>query len=55
VVWEAYLDPLTSERIKSGQRLGDEYQGANLLVVKWRLYEAGVRLAMVVNELLPEN
>jgi hypothetical protein len=47
----AYLVPGTKTQIKPGERLGDEYQEANLLVVKWRLYEAGVRLAMVLNEI----
>jgi S1/P1 Nuclease len=30
--------------------LGDEYQAKSLPVAKRRLYQAGVRLAMVLNE-----
>jgi hypothetical protein len=47
----AYLVPGTKTRLKSGAILEEDYQAANLLVVKWRLYEAGVRLASVLNEL----
>jgi hypothetical protein len=47
---QAYQDPLTGARIKPGADLSDAYQEANLLAVKWRLYEAGARLAMVLNE-----
>jgi hypothetical protein len=52
---EAYRDPVTGERIKPGARLGDGYQAANLPVVKRRLYQAGVRLAMVLNGLWAED
>jgi hypothetical protein len=47
---EAYQDPATAKRIKSGTKLADAYQDANLPVVRRRLYQAGVRLAMVLNE-----
>ena len=38
-------------RIKPGTKLGAAYQDANLPVVKRRLYQAGVGLAMVLNEI----
>jgi hypothetical protein len=47
---EAYQDPKTGNRIKSGTKLGDEYQAKNLPVVRQRLAQAGVRLAIVLNE-----
>ena len=50
---KAYQDPVTGQRIKSGQKLGDAYQKASLPLVKQRLYQAGVRLAMVLNEAFP--
>ena len=37
----------------SGTKLGDKYQETNLPVVKRRLYQAGARLAMVLNEAFP--
>jgi hypothetical protein len=42
-------------RLKSGQQLGDAYAylEANLPVVRQRLYQASVRLALVLNEALP--
>jgi hypothetical protein len=46
----AYLIPGTDQRIKSGQKLGAEYQAEHLPVVRVRLCQAGVRLAMVLNE-----
>jgi hypothetical protein len=46
----AYQDPATGQRIKPGAKLGDAYQEKNLPVVKQRLYQAGVRLAWVLNE-----
>ena len=49
---EAYQDPKTGNRIKSGTKLGDEYQAKNLLVVRQRLAKAGARLAKVSNEAL---
>src|SRR3954451_2420292 len=51
---EAYRVPETGERLKSGQKLSDAYLNANLPVVRRRLYQAGVRLAMVRNEAFPE-
>jgi nuclease S1 len=47
---EAYVDPLTGQRIKSGAKLGLEYHNKNIPVVKERMYRAGVRLAKVLNE-----
>jgi nuclease S1 len=47
---EAYQDPKTGNRIKSGTKLSDEYQAKNVPVVRQRMVEAGVRLAMVLNE-----
>ena len=47
---QAYQVPETGKRLKSGQKLGDAYLEANLPVVRQRLYQGGVRLAMVLNE-----
>ena len=47
---EAYQDPETGNRMKSGAKLGDAYYEKNLKVAKRRLYQAGVRLAWVLNE-----
>jgi hypothetical protein len=47
---EAYQEPMTGVRIKSGTKLGDAYQKKNLPVVRERLALAGVRLAKVLNE-----
>ncbi len=47
---EAYVDPGTGERIKSGAELGLEYHDKNIPVVKERMYLAGMRLAKVLNE-----
>jgi hypothetical protein len=52
---QAYQVPETDKRLKPGQKLGDAYLNANLPVVRERLYQAGVRLAMVLNEALPAN
>jgi hypothetical protein len=52
---EAYSIPGTNKRLKSGQKLGDEYQAKHLPVVRRRLYQAGVRLAMILNEAFEEN
>ena len=46
----AYKDPATGRKIKPGHKLGDSYQAANLPVARRRLYQGGVRLAMVLNE-----
>jgi hypothetical protein len=47
---EAYQDPQTGKRIKSGTKLGDAYHAKNLPVARQRLAQAGMRLAMVLNE-----
>ena len=49
---EAYQDPATGQRTKPGVKLGNAYQDRSLPVVKRRLYQAGVRLAMMLNEAL---
>ena len=49
---EAYMDLRTGERMKPGTKLGDDYQAMSLPVAKRRLYQAGARLAMVLNEAL---
>jgi nuclease S1 len=52
---EAYEDPTTGQRIKPGAKLGDAYQAKSLPVAKGRLYLAGMRLAMALNETLSED
>ncbi len=52
---EAYVDPATGQRMKPGAKLGDVYQAKSLPVAKQRLYRAGARLAMVLNEALGES
>ena len=52
---EAYQDPQTGNRIKSGTKLGDAYQAKNLPVARQRLAQAGLRLAMVLNEEFPAS
>ena len=47
---DAYQDPATGQRMKSGAKLGDAYYERSLPVAKRRLLEAGVRLAWVLNE-----
>ncbi len=49
---EAYQDPATGQRMKPGAKLGDQYYEKALPVAKCRLYQSGVRLAMVLNEVL---
>jgi hypothetical protein len=49
---KAYLIPGTEERIESGQKLGKEYYDKHVPVVRRRLCQAGLRLAMVLNEAL---
>ena len=51
----AYLVPGTDVRIKPGQKLSREYYDAHLPVVRRRLCQAGVRLAMVLNEVWPAD
>jgi hypothetical protein len=41
--------------IKAGAKLADDYQARSLPVVRRRLYQAGVRLAMVLNEVFQEK
>jgi hypothetical protein len=47
--------PRPDRRFKPGQKLADSYQEANLPVVRRRLYQAGVRLALVLNDAFPES
>ncbi len=51
---EAYQDPMTGQRIKSGAKRGLEYHNKNMPVVKERMYPAGIRLAKVLNEAFAE-
>jgi nuclease S1 len=51
----AYVVPETGKRLKSGQRLDDAYLNTHLPVVRRRLYQASIRLALVLNEVFPEN
>jgi hypothetical protein len=51
----AYQDPATGQRMKPGAKLGDAYQARSLPVAKRRLYQAGARLAWVLNEVFSEN
>jgi hypothetical protein len=46
----AYLVPETDKRLKPGQKLSDAYVTANMPLVRQRLYQAGIRLAKVLNE-----
>jgi hypothetical protein len=55
VARDAYRDPATGQRIKRGVKLAESYQVRELPMVKRRLYEAGVRLAWVLNEALREH
>jgi hypothetical protein len=47
---EAYLIPGTNKPLKSGQKLGEEYHAKHLPVVRRRLCQAGLRLALVLNQ-----
>jgi len=49
----AYLVPTTGHRIKPGEKLAKAYFDANLPIVRQRLYQGGLRLAMVLNETWP--
>jgi hypothetical protein len=51
---QAYQDPATGMRIKTGAKLDNAYHDASVPVVTRRLYEGGLRLAMLLNELLSE-
>jgi nuclease S1 len=52
---QGYQVPETGNRLKSGQKLADAYLDANLPVARRRLYQASVRLAMVLNQVFAEN
>ncbi len=47
---KAYVDPETRKAIKSGTKLGDAYVAAYLPSARMRIYQAGTRLARVLNE-----
>jgi hypothetical protein len=47
---DAYQDPATGQRMKPGAKLGDAYQTRSLPVAKRRLYQAGLRLTLVLNQ-----
>ncbi|WP_435015555.1 S1/P1 nuclease [Tundrisphaera sp. TA3] len=49
---EAYKHPGTGAAIRRGDRLGEDYQAANLPLAERRVTQAGVRLAQVLNEIL---
>jgi nuclease S1 len=51
----AYQLPGTDKRMKSGQKLGDEYQAIHLPVARRRLAQVGMRLAWVLNEAFAEQ
>jgi hypothetical protein len=51
---DAYKDAASGRKIKAGTKLGESYQATNLPVARQRLYQAGVRLAMVLNEIFQE-
>ena len=51
---EAYQYPATGQRLKPGTKLADVYQDKSLPVVRRRLCQAGLRLAMVLNEAFAE-
>jgi hypothetical protein len=52
---QAYQVPETGVRLKPGQKLGDVYQDKSLPVIRRRLSQAGLRLAMVLNECFATN
>jgi hypothetical protein len=51
---KAYQVPGEDRMVKRGEKLGAAYVDANLPVVRQRLYQAGIRLAMVLNAVLGE-
>jgi S1/P1 Nuclease len=51
---QAYQVPETGMRLKPGQKIAGAYLEVNLPVVRRRLYQAGVRLAWVLDEAFPE-
>jgi hypothetical protein len=52
---DAYVDPRTGLRLRPGAKLDDVYQAKSLSVARRRLYQAGARLAWVLNEAFREN
>ena len=52
---QAYRVLETGRRLKSGEKPGDAYLRANLPVVRRRLYQVSVRLAMVPKEAFAEK
>lgn len=48
----AYLDPKTGKPLKSGAKLGEPYEEANLPIAEKRLAQSAVRLASVLNGIL---
>lgn len=46
---KAYIDPATRQTIRSGARLGDDYQTTHIRTVVERLTKAGLRLSEVLN------
>jgi nuclease S1 len=51
---QAYQVPETGQKLKPGQKLAEAYQTANLPVIRRRLCQGGMRLAMVLNEVFAE-
>ena len=52
---DAYQDPATGRKIRPGTKLGEPYRAKNLPVARQRLYQGGVRLAMVLNEVFADD
>ncbi|WP_165068765.1 S1/P1 nuclease [Paludisphaera rhizosphaerae] len=52
---KAYIDPATGQTIRSGARLGDEYQTIHIRMVVERLTKAGLRLSEVLNADLADS
>jgi nuclease S1 len=52
---QAYQVPETGERLKPGQKLADPYLEANLPVVRRRCYQRGNPLAMMLDEIWPDE
>jgi hypothetical protein len=50
----ACLMPGTDRRLKTGQKLGPDYQAARMPIVRQRLCQAGLRLVLVLNEAFGE-
>jgi hypothetical protein len=51
----AYQESTSGSRIKPGQNLSDACLEASLSVICHRLFQGGVRLAMMINHGFPEN